>query len=82
MKTIKGSINVDKIDKARLFDGKKGRYLDIVLVPTPNGKYHDYMIVQETSKDEESIILGNAGKKFEGPQIDATGQEDLDNQPF
>ena len=65
MKPIKGSINLSAIDKSKLFDGKKGKYLDIVLVPTPNGKYHDWMIVQNTSKDEESIILGNAGKKFD-----------------
>ena len=64
-KTIKGSINLSTIDKSRLFDGKKGKYLDFVLVPTPNGKYHDWMVVQATDKDEESIIIGNAGKKFD-----------------
>ena len=80
-KAIKGSINVDKIDKSKLFDGKKGRYLDIVLVPTPNGKYHNYMIVQDTDKDEDSIILGNADKKFDGTN-EGTNEGTNDDLPF
>lgn len=64
-KVIKGSINLNNVDKSRLFDGKKGTYLDIVLVPTPDGKYYNYMIVQDTPQGEDSIIIGNADKKFE-----------------
>jgi len=77
MKPIKGSINVNKIDKERLFDGKKGLYLDIVLVPTPKSAYGDYMIVQDTEKDEESIILGNARLPKEKEQV-----EKKDDLPF
>ena len=59
-------IDVTKIDKARLFQGKKGTYLDLVLIPTPNSDYgDDYMAVQGVSKEERGsgvrgAILGNA----------------------
>ena len=59
------SINVSKIDKARLFQGKKGQYLDAVLIPTPQSDYGDYMIVESISKEErdagnKGTIIGNA----------------------
>ena len=63
---IKLSINVTKIDKEKLYKGKKGTYLDAVLIPTPNNQYgNDYMIVQEVTKEEREAgkkgeILGNA----------------------
>jgi len=57
-------INVDKIDKSKLFAGAKGTYLNITLIPTPNGQYGDYMAVQSSTKEErdagkKSAILGN-----------------------
>lgn len=69
---IKLKINVSKIDKARLFKGEKGTYLDCVLIDTPDGKYGDYMIVQEVTKEErqsgvKGTIIGNA-KNFGGPR--------------
>ena len=62
---ITGKIDVTKIDKARLYKGEKGTYLSITLIPTPEGKYGDYMIVEEISKEEreagkKGTILGNA----------------------
>lgn len=62
---ITGKIDVTKIDKARLFVGKKGKYLDVVLIETPNSEFGDYMIVQGVSKEErekgiKGAILGNA----------------------
>lgn len=61
---IKLKLDVTKIEKARLFKGAKGTYLDAVLIETPNGKYGDYMIVQEVTKEERQSgtkgpILGN-----------------------
>lgn len=59
-------IDVTKIDKARLFKGKKGTYLDIVLVETPDDQYgNSHMVVQSVSKEERQqgvrgAILGNA----------------------
>jgi hypothetical protein len=66
MDIIKGKIDVSKIDKERLYKGKKGTYLDFALIPTPNGQYgNTHMIVQEVSKEErdsgvKGAILGNA----------------------
>lgn len=59
------SINVSLIDKNRLFGGKKGKYLDAVLIETPNSEYGDYMVVESISKEErlegkKGTILGNA----------------------
>lgn len=60
------SIDVMKIEKQRLFDGKKGTYLDCVLIETPNNEYgNDYMVVQSVSKEEreqgvKGTVLGNA----------------------
>lgn len=66
MNLITAKIDVKKIDKARLFQGKTGLYLDVVLVPIPQSKFDDdYMVVQQVSKDERHAgvkgnILGNA----------------------
>jgi len=62
---ITGKIDVSKIDKTRLYKGEKGNYLSITLIPTPNGQYGDYMIVEEVTKQEreagkKGTILGNA----------------------
>lgn len=65
---IKIKIDVTKIDKAALFKGKKGIYLDAVLWPNKNGtgEYSDtHYIVQEISKErreagEKGAIIGNA----------------------
>ena len=71
MATISVSIDVTKIDKERLFVGKKGKYLDVTLIETPNSQYDDdYMAVQSVTKEEreggmQGAILGN-GKIFGG----------------
>ena len=58
------SINVSLVDKERLFKGKKGSYLDCVLIETPNSQHSDYMVVESISKEEresgkQGTILGN-----------------------
>jgi hypothetical protein len=58
------SVNVDKVDKAKFFKGKKGRYLDLVLFETPDSEYGDYLVKQRGEKGEDLPILGN-GKYFE-----------------
>lgn len=68
------NVNVDKIDKKRLFEGKKGRYLDLVLFETPDSEYGDYMIKQRGEKGERMPILGN-GKYFK-PKEDKKGTKD------
>lgn len=63
MLTVK--VDVTKIDKARLFKGAKGTYLDLILIETPNGEYGDFMVKQQVTKEEREAklqmpILGNA----------------------
>ena len=66
-KTIALKIDVTKIDKERLFKGKKAVYLDAILMfDTEKDKYdNNGMIVQSVSKEERQAgtrgnILGNA----------------------
>ena len=66
-KTIALKIDVSKIDKNRLFKGKKGTYLDAILhFDDRQDKYdNNGMIVQSVSKEErdkgvKGEILGNA----------------------
>jgi len=76
MALITASIDVTKIDKARLVAGKKvnaegkvAQYLDMTLIETPDNQYGDsHMVVQSVSKEEreqgvKGNILGN-GKTF------------------
>lgn len=63
---ITGKINVSKITKSKLYDGKHGKMLSFILIDTPESKYgDDYMIVENTTKEErergiKGVILGNA----------------------
>lgn len=95
MAIITGKIDVTKVDKAKLFKGEKGVYLDIVLVETPNNQYgDDYMIVQSVSKEErekgvKGAILGNAKIRVQrrddtpAPQRSAPpAQDDPGDVPF
>ena len=80
------SINVSLINKDRLFKGKKGSYLDAVMIETPNSEYGDYMIVERTTKQEyedgvKGTIIGN-GRIFikqDGPE---PTKEEKDALPF
>ena len=64
---IKLKIDVTKIDKARLFKGAKGTYLDATLLENKDGvdQYgNSFMVVQDVSKEErlagiKGAILGN-----------------------
>jgi len=65
MDIINVSIDVTKIDKKRLFVGKKGTYLSVTLIPTPTSEYGDYMVIEDITKVEreaggKGTILGNA----------------------
>lgn len=65
MKTIK--INVSKIDKTALFEGKNGKYLDLVLFENRDGtdQYgNDGFVTQDIGKErreagERGPIIGN-----------------------
>ena len=80
-------IDVTKIDKSRLYKGQKGTYLDVVLIPTPQSEYGDFMIVQQVSKEERDKgikgeilgngkVMGDAKSQPEQPQTSAP-QDDL-----
>ena len=91
---IEIKINVSLIDKARLYPGKKGKYLTAVLIPTPDGQYGDFMIVEGISKEEreagkKGTILGNGknlvkkpasppASDFERPALPLDQQPDAD----
>jgi hypothetical protein len=79
--TIK--IDVTKIDKARLFQGKNGaKYLDLVCIPSPNDKYgNTHFVTQSVTKEERQgglklPILGNAKEMLprDGYQDDAPAE--------
>lgn len=87
MITIK--INVNNIDKNRLYSGEKGTYLNAVLIPTPDSEYSDYMIVEQVSKEErergtKGNILGNASemKQRTEPVSSAPVADNDDDLPF
>lgn len=91
---ISASIDVKKVEKAHLKEGKNGAlYLEMVLLPSTNDRFgNDYMIVQSIPKDlrdagQRGPILGNA--KFFGsakvPRAStppAGKYEDADQIPF
>tara|TARA_R100001440_G_scaffold65301_1_gene86123 strand:- start:181 stop:465 length:285 start_codon:yes stop_codon:yes gene_type:complete len=52
-------INVEKIDKQHLYQGEKGKYLTLTIVPTPTNEWNDYMVTQYLGKGVDDIILGN-----------------------
>lgn len=62
---IRCKINVLAIDRTKLFQGKKGLYLDVTLIPLHgNAHGHDFMLVQDPGKEarmrgEKGAILGN-----------------------
>ena len=74
------NVNIDKIDKNRFFDGKKGRYLDLVLFETPDSDYGDYMVKQRGEKGEKMPILGN-GKYFKPKNGKSKSRPDDDSGP-
>jgi hypothetical protein len=69
-KILRVQINVDAIDKKHLYKGKKGTYLNVALVNTPDSQYgQDYMVTQDIPKEardagERGPILGNASALF------------------
>ncbi len=63
------SIDVTKIEKARIKphtrkDGSNAKFIDIVLIPRPDDRGNDYMVVQGVTREEREQgtrgpILGN-----------------------
>ncbi len=85
---IKASIDVTKIDKTKLYQGKKGKYLNIILIERQDDFGNSHMVVQDVTKEErlagaKGAILGNAktygqgGAKANKPAAD----DDLTSAP-
>lgn len=58
------SINVKRLDKNKLRKKGDDVYADITAIETPGGKYGEWMIVQDQTKEErerkeKGVILGN-----------------------
>lgn len=81
---IKTSINLDSIDKTKIINGKKGKYLPIVI--TLNDEVDQFgnqgPVIIEQSKEEreakaEKIYLGNVKVVWSnGQNVDAAPRED------
>lgn len=97
---IIATIDVSQIDKSKIkpnsFKKRNGEEvntqdLDLVLIPTPNGRNH-YMVKQGTPKDDqtEMPIIGNANERGVGAkpkqgsnQSNSAGQSPADaDAPF
>lgn len=86
---IKLSIDVTKIEKARLYKGKKGTYLDCtVFVDLDNkGQYdNNGMITQDVTKEErdrkvKGPILGNCKVFYQDRAQPQVKEYDLDSPP-
>lgn len=74
------NVNIDKVDKKRFFEGKKGRYMDLVLFETPDSEYGDYMVKQRGEKGEKMPILGN-GKYFKPKEKKASSSSEENETP-
>lgn len=85
-KLYSASIDVTQIDKDRLFKGKKGTYLNVMIwVNDDTDKYGNSLsIQQQVNKGEDRIYLGN-GKEFDinkTPQPEAKKEDPTDDLPF
>jgi hypothetical protein len=60
-KLVNAKINLSRIDKKKLFTGKKGIYLDLTIWinDKPDQFGYDISIEQSTGRDEVKIYLGN-----------------------
>lgn len=58
---ITASIDVTKIDKTRIIEGKSGKYINVTIWvnPEPDKYGNDVSIEQRTDKGEAKIYLGN-----------------------
>lgn len=93
------SIDVTLIDKKRIKEvkrrnGETAKFVDLVLIETPNGEYGDYMVKQSQSKEERASggaqlpILGNGkiyggtNQKTKAPENDEPDDGDDTSVPF
>ena len=86
MANIACNIDVTKIDKTKFFHGKKGTYMDLVLIETPDSQYgNQFMCVQGVTKEDRAAgvkgaILGNA-KFLEGAPASRPAPQEQSSPP-
>lgn len=80
-------INVNEIDKSRLFEGRGGKkWLDLIMIPSPNSQYDDsHFVTQSCSKEEREQgkrmpIIGNAKVLKSGSASPQRRQEPTERQ--
>lgn len=82
---LSANINVSKIDKDRLFQGKNGKYLDltIFLDTEETGQYGDHgTIRQSTKKDEDDLpIIGNVKVFWKSEQSHGNSEQPFPESP-
>jgi len=88
---INASINLSKIDKSKIVDGKKGKYLNITVGANRDGEDqygNTHYVFQSQSKEErenktDKNYLGN-GKEFvfENDNSSTESSKDDDDLPF
>lgn len=61
-KLFLGKINLSKIDKTKLFDGKTGKWMDVTIWinDKPDEYGNDLSIEQSTKKGDSKLFIGNA----------------------
>jgi len=85
MSNIKVTIDVTKIIKDQLFQGEKGIYFDLILIPTPNNQYGNDYLVKQNNKGRElsknNPVLRNTknfgGKPYKEPETPKKQGNDL-----
>jgi hypothetical protein len=86
---VKLKINVSEIEKARLFKGKKGVYLDATVfidIDQKDQYENNGMITQDVSKEEKDAgtkgpILGNCQVFWSGGNNQPTQQQPVQQAP-
>jgi hypothetical protein len=92
MSIINASINLEKIDKSKIIEGKKGKYLNLTICKNKDGEDQfgntHYILISQSKEEREAktdkIYLGN-GKEFifgdQQPTAAAT-KDESDDLPF
>ena len=88
-KLFLGKMNLSKIDKSKIFEGKTGKWIDITIWQNdePDKYGNDLSIEQSVEKGGEKIYLGNAKSwkgKEEAPKGNKMGRTTApdDESPF
>ena len=88
-----GKINLSKIDKTKLFEGKTGKWMDVTIWinDKPDEYGNDLSIEQSTKKGDSKLFIGNAkeyvkkdqpqdkqGEYRKGDKVDVTAMSSTD----